>query len=114
MCSATHAQSGAMPLGERIAVLTRGVLQQIADPFTLYHHPANQFVAGFIGSPAMNFLGATVAADGAGTLGGGGTFSPGPAPAGLAGRRGKSVTVGVRPEDLTLDGAGGGGAIDAT
>jgi multiple sugar transport system ATP-binding protein len=56
MVYVTHDQSEALTLGDRIAVLKEGVLQQIATPMELYHHPANKFVAGFIGSPAMNFI----------------------------------------------------------
>ncbi|NIM04410.1 MAG: sn-glycerol-3-phosphate ABC transporter ATP-binding protein UgpC [Armatimonadetes bacterium] len=52
----THDQTEAMTMGERIAVLKDGLLQQVDDPITLYRHPVNQFVAGFIGSPTMNFL----------------------------------------------------------
>ena len=83
MVYVTHDQVEAMTLGERIAVLDRGLLQQMADPHTLYHHPANQFVAGFIGSPPMNFLGAEVGAEGAVSLAGATPFVPRPAPAGL-------------------------------
>ena len=109
----THDQVEAMTLGERIAVLDRGVLQQIADPHTLYHHPANQFVAGFIGSPPMNFLPASVEPDLSVALPGGARFAPRPAPAGLGAQKGKPVTMGVRPEDLSLDGASEG-SIEAT
>lgn len=56
----THDQMEAMALGRRIAVIKSGVIQQISDPLTLYHHPANLFVAGFIGSPAMNFIHGTI------------------------------------------------------
>jgi multiple sugar transport system ATP-binding protein len=56
----THDQTEAMTLGDRVAVLKRGVLQQLATPRELYNGPANLFVAGFIGSPPMNFLPATV------------------------------------------------------
>jgi multiple sugar transport system ATP-binding protein len=56
MVYVTHDQSEALTLGDRIAVLKEGVLQQIATPMQLYRQPANKFVAGFIGSPAMNFL----------------------------------------------------------
>src|SRR4029078_10260003 len=55
MVYVTHDQSEAMTLGDRIAVLKEGVLQQIASPMELYQRPANKFVAGFIGSPAMHF-----------------------------------------------------------
>src|SRR5947209_18196091 len=52
----THDQTEAMTLGDRVAVLRKGVMQQVASPRELYHNPVNLFVAGFIGSPAMNFL----------------------------------------------------------
>jgi multiple sugar transport system ATP-binding protein len=52
----THDQTEAMTLGDRVAVMRAGELQQVAPPETLYEHPVNLFVAGFIGSPAMNFL----------------------------------------------------------
>ncbi|HST07346.1 MAG TPA: sn-glycerol-3-phosphate ABC transporter ATP-binding protein UgpC [Gemmatimonadaceae bacterium] len=56
MVYVTHDQSEALTLGDRIAVLKEGVLQQVAPPMELYQRPANKFVAGFIGSPAMNFI----------------------------------------------------------
>ena len=52
----THDQMEAMTMGERIAVMKAGVIQQVATPLTLYHRPINRFVAGFIGSPSMNFV----------------------------------------------------------
>ncbi|MCB0881987.1 MAG: sn-glycerol-3-phosphate ABC transporter ATP-binding protein UgpC [Thermoleophilia bacterium] len=60
----THDQVEAMTLGDRVAVLKRGVLQQLATPRELYENPGNLFVAGFIGSPPMNFVPATVTGDG--------------------------------------------------
>ena len=114
MVYVTHDQVEAMTLGERIAVLRDGALQQIADPHTLYHRPANQFVAGFIGSPPMNFLAARVGEDGAVALEGAAAFRPEPAPPALAARRGNAVTLGVRPEDLTLREAGPGGSLPAS
>jgi multiple sugar transport system ATP-binding protein len=101
-----------MTLGDRIAVMKRGVLQQVADPFTLYSRPANQFVAGFIGSPSINFFGASVAADGK-------TLEaerfrmavPAALAAGVSGLRGREVVVGVRPEDLALQPTSPGGSI---
>jgi multiple sugar transport system ATP-binding protein len=63
----THDQTEAMTLGDRVAVLSKGVLQQCATPRELYESPANLFVAGFIGSPAMNFIPATVEDDRLGT-----------------------------------------------
>ncbi|GAA0514446.1 putative sugar ABC transporter, ATP-binding protein SugC [Paractinoplanes deccanensis] len=59
----THDQTEAMTLGDRVAVLRRGLLQQVASPRELYEQPVNMFVAGFIGSPPMNFLPAVVAGD---------------------------------------------------
>jgi multiple sugar transport system ATP-binding protein len=56
MIYVTHDQTEAMTMGDRIIVLNQGVIQQIDDPLSLYHSPANRFVAGFIGSPPMNFL----------------------------------------------------------
>jgi multiple sugar transport system ATP-binding protein len=56
----THDQTEAMTLGDRVAVLKHGVIQQIGTPFELYEQPGNIFVAGFIGSPAMNFLPAQI------------------------------------------------------
>jgi len=52
----THDQTEAMTMGDRIAVMKEGVLQQVADPISIYDHPKNKFVAGFIGSPPMNFM----------------------------------------------------------
>src|SRR3712207_4493421 len=60
MVYVTHDQTEAMTLGDRVAVMRAGVLQQVDSPQTLYNHPNNLFVAGFIGSPAMNFFSATV------------------------------------------------------
>lgn len=56
MIYVTHDQVEAMTMGDRIAVMREGVLQQVADPITIYDHPKNKFVAGFIGSPPMNFM----------------------------------------------------------
>jgi len=60
MVYVTHDQTEAMTMGDRIVVLNKGVVQQAADPLTIYEHPANRFVAGFIGSPPMNFLNGTI------------------------------------------------------
>ena len=59
----THDQTEAMTLGDRVAVMRAGVLQQVGSPMELYNEPKNLFVAGFIGSPAMNFMPATVEGD---------------------------------------------------
>jgi multiple sugar transport system ATP-binding protein len=63
MIYVTHDQTEAMTLGDRVAVMRSGVLQQVASPMELYNEPVNLFVAGFIGSPAMNFMPATVQGD---------------------------------------------------
>jgi len=60
----THDQTEAMTMGDRIAILNHGELQQIGTPLECYHQPTNQFVAGFIGSPSMNFLDVDVETDG--------------------------------------------------
>ena len=96
----THDQVEAMTLGDRIAVMKDGVVQQYAPPQQTYDHPSNQFVAGFIGSPAMNLLPAQATSeDGRTVLTGTGYRIVLP-----AGRSGQSlperVMLGVRPEDL--------------
>ncbi len=113
MIYVTHDQVEAMTLGDRIAVLKGGVLQQVADPFTLYRSPVNQFVAAFIGSPPINLFTATVRADGPPALEVGGMSIAFPSSLGLqlVGRRGKTVRVGVRAEDLTLVRGEAGGSL---
>ena len=64
MIYVTHDQVEALTLGHRVAVMKDGVIQQVADPMTLYRQPANLFVAGFIGSPPMNFFNGTLLAKG--------------------------------------------------
>jgi ABC-type sugar transport system ATPase subunit len=101
MIYVTHDQVEAMTMGDRIAVLQRGVLQQVADPHTLYSRPANTFVAGFIGTPPVNLFAARAAADGGSVEVSGARWRLGEAQrAALAGRGGAAVTVGVRPEHL--------------
>jgi multiple sugar transport system ATP-binding protein len=91
----THDQTEAMTLGDRVAVLRRGVLQQVASPRELYEQPVNLFVAGFIGSPPMNFLPATVS-DGKLEL----PFTSIPIPDAVTKvkKAGDLVIVGIRPE----------------
>ncbi|MBI4323067.1 MAG: sn-glycerol-3-phosphate ABC transporter ATP-binding protein UgpC [Candidatus Omnitrophica bacterium] len=60
MIYVTHDQTEAMTMGDRIVVLNKGLVQQVADPLTIYEHPVNRFVASFIGSPPMNFLQGTI------------------------------------------------------
>ncbi|MDT2008181.1 sn-glycerol-3-phosphate ABC transporter ATP-binding protein UgpC [Rhodococcus opacus] len=94
----THDQVEAMTMGDRVAVLKDGVLQQCDTPRRMYEHPNNVFVAGFIGSPAMNLLELPLV-DGGVSFGG----SVVPVPRGaIAGIGESSVTLGVRPEDLVI------------
>ncbi|MGR3484377.1 MAG: ABC transporter ATP-binding protein [Paracoccaceae bacterium] len=108
MIYVTHDQVEAMTLADKIVVLRKGVIEQVGAPMDLYRDPDNRFVAGFIGSPAMNFVegraaGATVDVPGLGHA------VPAPAPAGATG----AVTVGLRPEHLTI-GPGDSHEVDLT
>ncbi len=100
----THDQVEAMTMGDRIAVMSEGVLQQVDTPLHLYNHPSNQFVAGFIGSPAMNFTAAQVSRSGAdtwlSTAEGLKLKLPAEQGKALDAHVGKSVTFGIRPEDI--------------
>jgi multiple sugar transport system ATP-binding protein len=96
----THDQTEAMTLGDRVVVLRSGVVQQIATPERMYRQPANTFVAGFIGSPAMNFLDGRID-QGAVELGGARVELPDAVRRRLA-ATGGDVVVGVRPEDFVL------------
>jgi multiple sugar transport system ATP-binding protein len=103
----THDQIEAMTLADRIVVLKDGVIQQIGTPVAIYEKPANRFVAGFFGTPTMNFLAADLATSGERTLARGPGFEiplaiapalrPAAAPSG-----GDRVVVGMRPEGLSL------------
>jgi multiple sugar transport system ATP-binding protein len=106
----THDQIEAMTMGERIAVMSGGVLQQVGTPYELYHNPVNVFVASFIGSPAMNFATASIA-DGTLELSGRSFELRGKA--GLAATEGRTgdLLIGFRPEDLELAGEAGSGAV---
>jgi multiple sugar transport system ATP-binding protein len=105
----THDQVEAMTMGDRVAVLKDGVLQQVDTPRHMYDHPANVFVAGFIGSPAMNLITLGVTGEGTVQLGGSTITLPREAAAG-AGPEG--VTLGVRPEDLHASSEGQGLSIE--
>jgi multiple sugar transport system ATP-binding protein len=100
----THDQVEAMTMGDRVAVLKDGILQQVDTPRRMYDHPNNVFVAGFIGSPAMNLL--TIPLDG-NTLRFGGSEVPIPRQA-VEEAGDRQVTVGVRPEDMDLVGPDAG------
>ncbi len=109
MVYVTHDQVEAMTLADKIVVLNAGNVEQIGSPLELYHHPSNLFVAGFIGSPKMNFVkGAIAAVDEAAVE----VALPGEVRTRIAvrtqqARSGDEVTLGVRPEHVL---AGGGGA----
>ena len=107
----THDQVEAMTMGHRVAVLKDGILQQVDRPRTLYSHPTNRFVAGFIGSPAMNLI--DVDLDGGNGLMIGTETVPVDAESadGLARRGSGTVSVGVRPEHLSLGTSGLAGEV---
>ena len=103
----THDQIEAMTMGDKIVVMRDGRIEQTGTPLALYDHPENQFVAGFIGSPAMNFLPGTLRRGGAGAqveLPDGTLLA---APRASGGADGQPVVFGTRPEHLTLADAGG-------
>ncbi len=104
----THDQTEAMTMGDRVAVLNAGVLQQIDTPRRMYDHPDNVFVAGFIGSPAMNLIEEKLTDQG--VQFGGATLPVDRTT--LSDTNESSVTVGVRPEDLELVGDGQGLAVE--
>jgi multiple sugar transport system ATP-binding protein len=99
----THDQVEAMTLGDRIAVMKDGRIQQIGEPLEVYSKPRNKFVAGFIGSPAMNFIEVSIAEDGGQLYAeAAGIRVPVPAEQSerLAAYKARQVTLGIRPEDL--------------
>jgi multiple sugar transport system ATP-binding protein len=103
MIYVTHDQTEAMTMGDRIVVMKDGLIQQVAAPLELYNNPANQFVAGFIGSPPMNFFTGRLEQKGGGLHFNEGKFSirveDGQAKK-LSGRAGQDIVFGVRPEDV--------------
>ena len=92
----THDQVEAMTLGDRVAVMRDGILQQVDTPQNLYRHPANLFVAAFIGSPPMNLVEATVRGDRVAFAG----FDIPIQPGALAAFDGRTVILGIRPSDI--------------
>ncbi|HST15995.1 MAG TPA: ATP-binding cassette domain-containing protein [Gaiellaceae bacterium] len=105
----THDQTEAMTLGDRVVVMRHGVVQQVDAPERLYRKPANMFVAGFIGSPAMNFVQATLT-NGSVVFGEHRVALP------LANGHSGPVVVGIRPEDVVISDAADGlpGQIEIT
>ena len=100
MVYVTHDQTEAMTLGDRLAVMRSGVLQQAGTPKELYDRPVNLFVAGFIGSPAMNFMGATLEESSLRTKIGDLPISPPLRQALEKAKVGRQVIIGLRPEDF--------------
>jgi multiple sugar transport system ATP-binding protein len=105
----THDQVEAMTLGDRVVVMKGGMVQQVGEPLELYNTPANRFVAGFLGSPAMNFAAVRLSAAAGGLRADSSGFGIDvPAEIGprLARYAGHDVTMGVRPEDLQIANGG--------
>jgi multiple sugar transport system ATP-binding protein len=100
MVYVTHDQTEAMTLGDRLAVMRSGILQQVGSPHELYANPVNLFVAGFIGSPAMNFMAGTLEEGGVTTSIGRLPLSPQLRQALESGNPDRQVIVGIRPEDI--------------
>jgi multiple sugar transport system ATP-binding protein len=96
----THDQVEAMTMGDRIAVMNAGELQQLDTPESLHERPANLFVAGFIGSPAMNFFPAKLSGSAGSTVADAGFFKA-PVSGKAAEAVGREVILGVRPEDIS-------------
>jgi multiple sugar transport system ATP-binding protein len=110
----THDQVEAMTMGERIAVMSEARLQQVGSPQALYDHPDNRFVAGFIGSPSMNFIDVTIQRDGdKTTLKADGVDIPMPDryKASMKGHSGDKIVLGVRPEHLDVKQDGPSGSL---
>ena len=113
MVYVTHDQVEAMTLADRIVVFNAGRIEQVGAPLELYHRPANLFVAGFIGSPKMNFVPATVESASADRvrvrLADGSAVDAAASAPGLA--PGTALTLGVRPEHLVATGAAAGNSL---
>jgi oligogalacturonide transport system ATP-binding protein len=111
----THDQTEAMTMGDRICVMKDGLIMQVADPVTLYERPANAFVGGFIGSPEMNLIEATLTAGESGReiRFGGQSLPVGP---GLAKRIASvpegTYTLGIRPQHLSIAGGNAPGTLE--
>lgn len=110
MIYVTHDQVEAMTLADKIVVLRLGVIEQVGSPMELYRDPDNKFVAGFIGSPAMNFMDGVIKESGSVQV---------PAlqrdvATGVGGPVGSKVSFGLRPEHITIDPAGSTHKVDMT
>ena len=110
MIYVTHDQVEAMTLADKIVVLRKGVIEQVGAPMDLYRDPDNKFVAGFIGSPAMNFVAGTAKGEAVDAPGLGAQFD------GLitAVHDGRTLSVGARPEHITIDPSGKTHTVELT
>ncbi len=112
MIYVTHDQVEAMTMADKIVVMKSGIIQQIGSPLDLYNNPANRFVAGFLGSPAMNFITAKLREEGGRLIADEGDSQIELLPqhaAALKGHVGKEIVVGIRPEDFIYNEKGGKG-----
>jgi multiple sugar transport system ATP-binding protein len=110
----THDQVEALSMGDRIAVMNAGRIVQLDSPLTVYDHPADMFVGGFVGTPPMNFLAAEISPNGGSAvvnLSGGSFAIDEQDAAALVGRK---VTLGIRAEAIIVEAAAGDGLIEAT
>ena len=101
----THDQVEAMTLGDRVVVMKDGLIQQVGEPLDLYNNPANKYVAGFIGSPAMNFSNVTIKENGGALHAVNPSMNirvPAEIAARMGSRNGKAAILGIRPEDLHM------------
>ncbi|MDR1934953.1 MAG: ATP-binding cassette domain-containing protein, partial [Candidatus Accumulibacter sp.] len=104
----THDQVEAMTMADRIFIMSKGVLQQHGSPMEVYSQPVNRFVAGFIGSPAMNFVDASLVAEGGDLFISGDGFrvqAPAAFQPALQAHHGQAVVFGIRPEDIATQDA---------
>lgn len=106
----THDQHEGMTLADRIVIMNKGTIEQVGTPAEIYHNPASIYVAGFIGSPAMNFLPGTLNVAQSAVVLPGGEAIPIPSDKAAA-RDGLQVQIGLRPEEITLSERGVSGAL---
>ena len=104
----THDQIEAMTMADRIVVMHDGIVEQNGAPLELYDRPANLFVAGFIGSPSMNFIDATIKRNGGAPTAVTDDGTALPLSAEAKGEDGQKVVYGIRPEHLSMDSEGAG------